>query len=264
MRLLRHLAFWQKNESAVLCPACKNITNRYRIQNGFKLFLCDQCDLIFWEKYFENFEEPPKSSRRPDERPYEGDIGTLRWGQVLFLKRKIANSKLLLDFGCGNGNFLAACKNNNIQAIGCEASNDLLDFCKSHNHIVVPYTSDLATSSFDFITMWEVIEHIGNPSNVFDDLKRIIKPGGKLILSTPNFPHPAVSKTKLERYWPPFHVTFWNKHSLFSFLHNQGFEILNVYYRPFQHNVFDQRSLKKTVHEFYIMRMEILIIAQKK
>lgn len=263
MMLLRRLHFLKRNESACLCPVCQNVIYRYRIQNGFKLLVCNQCGLIFWNNNFEGIDELFKINSLPEERPHEGELCSLRWGQTLFLKKEYTNSKSLLDFGCGNGNFLAACLRNNIQAIGCEASDNLLKFCKQNNQIVFPNTLNLKSSSLDFITMWEVIEHISHPVKVFDDLKRIIKPGGKLILSTPNFRHPAVSKTKLIRYWPPYHVTFWDKRSLLYFLHNQGFKILNIYYRPFQWSILKQHNLKKTLHEIYLIGMEIVIIAQK-
>lgn len=48
---------------------------------------------------------------------------------------------------------------------------------------VLPY----ATSSFDLITCVEGIEHLENPFNAIREFSRILKPGGKLILTLPNY-----------------------------------------------------------------------------
>lgn len=41
-------------------------------------------------------------------------------------------------------------------------------------------------SSFDVVTCMEVIEHVENPERVLDELRRVLKPDGLLLLSTPN------------------------------------------------------------------------------
>jgi len=50
------------------------------------------------------------------------------------------------------------------------------------NNIPLPFPD----SSFDGIYMGEVIEHCNNPHGVLVDLRRVLKPGGYIILSTPN------------------------------------------------------------------------------
>jgi len=47
---------------------------------------------------------------------------------------------------------------------------------------VMPFVDD----SFIIITMTEVIEHLENPLNALREINRVLKPGGKLIISTPN------------------------------------------------------------------------------
>jgi len=45
-------------------------------------------------------------------------------------------------------------------------------------------------NSFDIVCMCEVIEHVAEPARVLTEVKRIIKPGGKFIISFPNYLHP--------------------------------------------------------------------------
>lgn len=47
-------------------------------------------------------------------------------------------------------------------------------------------TLTLASSSVDIILLCEVIEHIYNPDNVLEECNRILKPGGKIVITTPN------------------------------------------------------------------------------
>jgi len=44
----------------------------------------------------------------------------------------------------------------------------------------------MATSSVDFVIMSEVIEHLVDPDGTLDEVRRILVPGGLLLLSTPN------------------------------------------------------------------------------
>jgi 2-polyprenyl-3-methyl-5-hydroxy-6-metoxy-1,4-benzoquinol methylase len=44
----------------------------------------------------------------------------------------------------------------------------------------------LAENSIDIVTALEVIEHLVNPDNMLQEIYRILKPGGYLIITTPN------------------------------------------------------------------------------
>lgn len=50
----------------------------------------------------------------------------------------------------------------------------------------VPPLAGFADNTFDFVVSFQVIEHIKNDSEMMSEIARVLKPGGKLILSTPN------------------------------------------------------------------------------
>ena len=41
-------------------------------------------------------------------------------------------------------------------------------------------------NSFDIITMWHVLEHVSEPTEIFQEVKRILKPGGIFLVAVPN------------------------------------------------------------------------------
>jgi methionine biosynthesis protein MetW len=97
-----------------------------------------------------------------------------------------------LDVGCGTGKLCMNAANRFANVQGCDISETALSAARQKgitclkidlNQEPLPYDS----SSFDAITALDVIEHLLDPQTFLDDIFRILKPGGQLILSTPNF-----------------------------------------------------------------------------
>jgi SAM-dependent methyltransferase len=99
-----------------------------------------------------------------------------------------AQGKTLLDVSCKEGDVLQALAPRGFTLLGTNFEPD----GPSLNGIPVDYGIDLrkplpyADASFDVITLIEVIEHLENHRIALCELARILKPGGVLILTTPN------------------------------------------------------------------------------
>lgn len=96
----------------------------------------------------------------------------------------------LLEFGAGVGNLIVQLQANaysgNITGVDLMARpQDLPQSIEWHQADLNDKT-DLPAESFDAIISTEVIEHLENPRAVFRELSRLLRPGGKLILTTPN------------------------------------------------------------------------------
>lgn len=118
----------------------------------------------------------------------------LKWDDrvrtVLGLVRKTGAGKIL-DVGCGDGFLSADFKKMGMYAIGVDASPGAVEAAKLRcdeayvadlGHAPLP----LPDACVDLIWAGEIIEHIFETEAFLEDLLRVLRPGGRLILSTPN------------------------------------------------------------------------------
>jgi len=96
----------------------------------------------------------------------------------------------LLDIGCGVGDFLHTAENKGWQCIGVEPSEDAKEI--AHKRMKAPiYSSEqleqLPDKSFDLITMWHVLEHVDDLKWQIEQLQRLVKPNGRIVIAVPNY-----------------------------------------------------------------------------
>jgi methionine biosynthesis protein MetW len=100
--------------------------------------------------------------------------------------------KNILDIGCYDGTFLSLVKNRNNNFYGLEASDWGVERSKQKGIKVTQYFFDDKTQLpyenefFDVIVAGEIIEHIYDTDFFLSEISRILKPDGKLLISTPN------------------------------------------------------------------------------
>lgn len=99
----------------------------------------------------------------------------------------------LLDTGCGPGYLLHFLKSNfpKIELNGVDMDNGLLNFSNNFNLEVNLKLSNAETlpfddNTFDVLTCLQVVEHLEHPEHFFLEAKRVLKPNGLMIITTPN------------------------------------------------------------------------------
>lgn len=89
----------------------------------------------------------------------------------------------VLDLGTGSGEFLS------VVPASCKVGIDLLPpASKPSQHFIVAdaHYLPLRDSCFDAVTCLEVIEHVDDPPRVTEEIMRVLKDGGILVISTPD------------------------------------------------------------------------------
>ncbi len=110
----------------------------------------------------------------------------------------------LLDIGAGTGDFLNAAKNSGWHVSGSEPNEKARNIAASKEVLLLENTADFSDQSFDVITMWHVLEHVPDPETQIRELKRLLKPKGKLIVAVPNFN--SYDAKYYGGYWAAFDV----------------------------------------------------------
>ena len=99
-----------------------------------------------------------------------------------------------LDYGCNNGKFvehlLSARKAEEL--FGVDVSDEKIAQARekelSAKFLLIEPSKrlDFTDEHFDIVSMYQVLEHVGDERFVLDELTRILKPGGTLVISVPN------------------------------------------------------------------------------
>ncbi len=105
------------------------------------------------------------------------------------LLKTLSSEKKLLDIGSGTGEFLNAAKQKGFDVTGAEPSETARSFSNKTYNLNVTNESSLSSyspDSFDFITMWHVLEHVYHLNDRILEIKRLLSIDGHVIIAVPN------------------------------------------------------------------------------
>ncbi len=94
----------------------------------------------------------------------------------------------VLDLGCGDGDYSVRLKELGFEVVAGDMDVKRFKYAGKIDFKVCDVTRRLPfeDGTFDYILLAEVIEHLSNPYEVMAEISRVLKKGGKLVLSTPN------------------------------------------------------------------------------
>ena len=141
-----------------------------------------------------------------------------------------------LDVGCGTGDFTAAMARAGADAIGVDVAEAALRRARSRHPGVefrlVPLDGPLPFEDGSFELVWasEVIEHVADTARWLSEVRRVLAPGGRLLVTTPSHGRLRVAVGGVERFSEPLgdHLHLYTKRSLGSLLGEFGFGEVRV------------------------------------
>jgi SAM-dependent methyltransferase len=134
-------------------------------------------------------------------------------------------SRKLLDVGSGGGEFLSVARALGYEAEGLEPDASVPKKNGFTIHTCRMPNSNLPASSFDQITLSHVIEHFHSPVDVLRELFVLLKPGGRIWITTPNIA--AQGRVVFDHHWRglevPRHLVLFNYEALSTTLQDCGY-----------------------------------------
>lgn len=164
---------------------------------------------------------PRSSSKLEDFKPHSEVIGIDSWlrGARFHAFRWVPKNVRVLDIGCGFGETLGYHQARGCDAYGVDADENIRQVAEKfgYNVAVGLFNPDIyKLEYFDYVTMDQVIEHVTDPIEMLSNVAKILKPGGTLILSTPNANGwgSKIFGNRWINWHVPYHLQFFTKKSL--------------------------------------------------
>jgi ubiquinone/menaquinone biosynthesis C-methylase UbiE len=141
----------------------------------------------------------------------------------------------VLDLGCGAGRFVAALRQAGADAIGVDLAEGALERARRN----VPgadcsaTTETIPDSSVDVVWCSEVIEHVPDTAALLSEARRVLKTGGRILVTTPSYDLPRrvpIALLRWDAHFDPLgqHVRFYSRRSLARVLTTFAFEGVEV------------------------------------
>jgi SAM-dependent methyltransferase len=153
-----------------------------------------------------------------------------------FLLESVKPGDRALDLGCGAGDFTAMLAEAGALPLGVDVAEAALARARArHAELEFRLTRiegplPLADNVFELVWSSEVIEHVADTARWLSEVRRVLVPGGRLLLTTPNHGRVQVALQGIERFSEPLgdHLHLYTRRSLTELLAEFDFRDMTV------------------------------------
>lgn len=163
------------------------------------------------------------------------------YSRVLETASRMTPGRDLLEVGCGTGAFLELAKQKGWRPVGVDSSSENIRKVKERgiDGIQTDFNDFFTQKKFDFIALWDLIEHPGNPGALIRKSFQVLKDDGVLFIGTPNYPNflSVIAEslfrfsggrihTPMDKLYFPEHTSYFNRKTLSLLLSREGFMLV--------------------------------------
>ncbi len=229
----------------------------YRITHSERKFVgaierCRDCGLVFLPLDF-----VPSTSYMDAADPYYLEQEDERIVNSHRLLDLVPTGGRLLEIGCAVGFLLRAAKERGFDAVGVEMSEWASGVARDKFGLDVRTgrleDAGFADESFDVVVLADVIEHLTDPGQTVAEILRVLRPGGRLLLLTPDAGS-AVARAAGVRWWGLLddHYYYFSRSTMRRFLERAGFEVVEIKALgrefPLSHWIFKMKQYSEVAH----------------
>jgi len=162
--------------------------------------------------------------------PLESFIRFFRKGRARLIQGRTGTKGSILDIGCGRGVMLNELKRKGWEVTGVEWSEDAVkagELPEGAVHISRDLRSlRLKTGEYDAVSLWHVMEHLKDPRETLKEIRRVLRPGGRLFVEVPNFDswQRAVDRDNWIYWEVPRHLYHFSFPGLNKMMKEEGLE----------------------------------------
>ena len=191
----------------------------------------------------------PELSRYYESLDYQSHSTRIKsfFDLVYFLIRKISTRRKLklirkfrtqqnnlLDVGAGIGYFLNSASNSGWNSIGVELSDtarSIANNARSNSVKEMNHLDSLQQNTFDVVTLWHVLEHMGDLDYEIKRIKGLLGPNGRIVVAVPNFK--SYDADYFKEYWAgydvPRHLWHFSRSSISKLFKKHGLKIESIH-----------------------------------
>jgi 2-polyprenyl-3-methyl-5-hydroxy-6-metoxy-1,4-benzoquinol methylase len=198
--------------------------------------LVSQCSVEQYESALRKWDTAGGTTPSRDAIARHDQVGRRRLRTLLALLGRGPAGVRLLDVGCSSGAFLETARQAGLDAEGVELSPEAAQTARRAGFRV--FTGRLEDARFpdavfDAIALIELVEHLPDPRALLEEGRRILRPGGIVMITTPN--GASLTARAMGARWGVFsltgmggHVSFFNPRSLRMLAERTGFEVAKL------------------------------------
>lgn len=204
------------------CKICLGNTEIIKKINNVNVLECEDCKFIFYDKLPKSYDDlyvKPKRGKHYKNLKKEKFFKTV-------LTPYIEKNMTFLDIGCATGLTVKVVNDLGGYGYGIDLDPDLIEWGKKIFKLDTLYVNNIEESKFkdnffDLIFMNQTIEHVYDLEKCLNEIKRILRKNGKLIIICPNF-----ARSFKKEIIGGDHVNYFNNQNMIKLMGMHNFKVI--------------------------------------